>query len=341
MIVKDEEEYLPGALASANDVVDEIIVVDTGSKDRSVEIAKRYGAYVHHYTWKNDFSAARNYALRQASGDWILVLDADQELDALSKDKIRRLLVDCSVEGYYFKRKNYLDGGEVIVDRHMALFKNRPNYRFIGVWGEKVFPLEHEYHAAEEVAEVIIQQNGNLRDQILQRNVDVIRQYQQENATDPSCSYWLGLQFFREGWYKEACGLLEVAVSSSDLRFPYYSHALYLLGQCYLMTQQVEMCKSVLEQAIELFPDFTDLYYMKGIVYMYEEEWEDAANIFLECCAMPSPSLSYLSQEELNTSHCYLAAAICFQRLGQMEKMLEFLLYVQKKKFQNGSKFEN
>lgn len=78
MIVKNEEKYLDRCLKSAAHMVDEIVVVDTGSTDRTIEIASRYGAKIFHFEWIDDFAAARNYSLEHVTGDWVLVLDADQ-----------------------------------------------------------------------------------------------------------------------------------------------------------------------------------------------------------------------------------------------------------------------
>ncbi|MBD2387297.1 glycosyltransferase [Cylindrospermum sp. FACHB-282] len=80
MIVKNEEAALPKCLSSVRNVVDEIVVLDTGSSDRTSEVAKGYGAKVYDFQWCNDFSAARNEALKYVTGDWILVLDADEML---------------------------------------------------------------------------------------------------------------------------------------------------------------------------------------------------------------------------------------------------------------------
>jgi glycosyltransferase involved in cell wall biosynthesis len=80
MIVKNEEAALPKCLSSAKNVVDEIVVLDTGSTDNTVQIAKQYGAEVHYFEWCNNFSVARNEALKYVTTDWILVLDADETL---------------------------------------------------------------------------------------------------------------------------------------------------------------------------------------------------------------------------------------------------------------------
>ncbi len=78
MIIKNEEKYLERALQSAKDIVNEIIIVDTGSTDNSVSIAEKFGAKVFHMPWTDDFSAARNHAIEKAAGDYIFMLDADE-----------------------------------------------------------------------------------------------------------------------------------------------------------------------------------------------------------------------------------------------------------------------
>lgn len=79
MMVKNEEQNLPRCLESIKNVVDEIIIVDTGSTDRTVEIAESYGAKVYHHPWENDFSKHRNQSISYAQGDWVFIIDADEE----------------------------------------------------------------------------------------------------------------------------------------------------------------------------------------------------------------------------------------------------------------------
>jgi len=101
MIARDEAEMLPDCLQSVKDVVDEMIVVDTGSQDRTVPIAEALGARVVHHPWSDDFSAARNAALPHATGDWILVLDADERLAAGAGEALRAAMttdgMDCGM----------------------------------------------------------------------------------------------------------------------------------------------------------------------------------------------------------------------------------------------------
>src|SRR3972149_2146143 len=94
MIVKNEEKFLPACLESVKGHVDEIIIVDTGSTDRTVEIAESYNAKIYHHPWKNSFSKARNYSLKYATCDWILILDADEEIVKKDAHKLRKVIKD-------------------------------------------------------------------------------------------------------------------------------------------------------------------------------------------------------------------------------------------------------
>ena len=88
MIVKNEEKFLAQCLDSIKDIVDEIIIVDTGSTDSTVEIAKHYTDKVYFHEWQNNFSEARNHSLQYATGNWILIIDADEKLE---KDDVKIL----------------------------------------------------------------------------------------------------------------------------------------------------------------------------------------------------------------------------------------------------------
>ena len=92
MIVKNEERSLRKCLESAKPIVDEIIIADTGSNDRSLEIAREMGAQVFEFSWVNDFSAARNFALSHSDADWNLVLDADEYLRPASRKQLEKIL---------------------------------------------------------------------------------------------------------------------------------------------------------------------------------------------------------------------------------------------------------
>ncbi len=109
MIVKNETECLPQCLESVRALVDEMVVVDTGSADRTPEIARQYGARVYHFDWNDDFSAARNFALSKVTGGWTLILDADEVIAGQDIDKIKDLVKGGEADAYRLILRNYVD----------------------------------------------------------------------------------------------------------------------------------------------------------------------------------------------------------------------------------------
>ena len=134
MIVKDEEKFLPTCLESAKDQVDEIIIVDTGSSDRTVEIARKYGAKIYHHPWENSFSKARNYSLKYATCDWIMILDADEVVDKKDAHKLKDVIKDNDVNvinlPVFYKPKG---GKDLSVSSSERIFKNHLGFYYEGI----------------------------------------------------------------------------------------------------------------------------------------------------------------------------------------------------------------
>ncbi|MDA1275118.1 MAG: glycosyltransferase [Verrucomicrobia bacterium] len=138
LIVKDEEEHIGRCLASVKNIAGQIVVVDTGSSDKTVDIAKEHGAEVYHFEWNDNFSDARNKGHEYARGDWVLILDADEELSADSHQKI---LDDMSAEnilGYRIPICN-LHESEDSVTYVPRLFRNAPALFFVGRVHEQIY----------------------------------------------------------------------------------------------------------------------------------------------------------------------------------------------------------
>lgn len=108
MIVRNEAEHLGHCLASVRGLVDEVHVVDTGSTDGTVQVAREAGAQIHAFPWQDDFAAARNASLAPCRGEWILVLDADEAVDALDHERIRQACLEEGASAYTLLRRNYL-----------------------------------------------------------------------------------------------------------------------------------------------------------------------------------------------------------------------------------------
>src|SRR5438132_3223792 len=128
MIVKNEEANLAECLSPVRSLVDEIVVVDTGSTDRTREVAAAWGARIFEFPWIDDFAAARNECLRHARGDWIFWLDADDRIDEKNRAKLRRLLASLSDDNivYAMQCQGIGSFGSTASVTHYRLFRNHP-----------------------------------------------------------------------------------------------------------------------------------------------------------------------------------------------------------------------
>jgi len=127
MIVKNEEATLAHCLESVRPIVDEMIIVDTGSTDRTVEIAKGFGASVHHFQWCDDYSAARNESLKHCMGEWVLVLDADESIDPMDYEKIKNACSNPSADAYELVHRHYLPSAS-ITNQGVSAVPNTSDY---------------------------------------------------------------------------------------------------------------------------------------------------------------------------------------------------------------------
>jgi tetratricopeptide (TPR) repeat protein len=143
MIVRNEAAILSKALVSVRDVAQEIVVVDTGSSDTTIEVARAHGARVLEIAWQDDFAAARNAALAAATGDWILCLDADEELAGGQEQALRQCLRRGDTGAWQVSLHSALAGaqaGQEFVHRYPRLFRNIKGVRFQGRVHEQVAP---------------------------------------------------------------------------------------------------------------------------------------------------------------------------------------------------------
>ena len=142
MIVKNEEKNLPRCLESVCGLVDEMIILDTGSEDNTVSIAQSFGAKVYQIPWPGDFSAARNESVEKAGGDWILYLDADEVLDPCGcPDCIRKAASDPEVTAWSIPiRCLKWESASYSVTVNIRLFRNLPELRFENEVHERIEP---------------------------------------------------------------------------------------------------------------------------------------------------------------------------------------------------------
>jgi tetratricopeptide (TPR) repeat protein/SAM-dependent methyltransferase len=212
MIAKNEEANLPTCLRSVADLVDEIIVVDTGSTDRTKATAAGLGARVFDFTWIDDFAAARNESMKHATGQWIFWLDGDESLDAENRERFRILRTNLPDENvaYIMEQRSIADPvtREVSVFSQARLFRNLPQIRWKYRVHEQILPALEQIGTAMRFPGISIQHAG-YEEPVLyrrkqERNLQLLRKQEAEQPDDPLTLFNLGLTYHVLGKTSEA-----------------------------------------------------------------------------------------------------------------------------------------
>lgn len=311
MIVKDEEELLPHCLASVQGAVDEIIVVDTGSSDRSAEIAKQYGAVVVAFEWCDDFAAARNAGLERASGDWILFLDADEALDRAAREQIRSWTAVSGCDGLFLNIHNYTGTGQqgVTVNPVLRLFRNAPEHRFEGRIHEQIAAAicRRNPEAAFHVTDMVIHHYGYQtaiveRKDKVKRNVRLLQQAVEEEPDQPFHHYNLGVEYLRVGEAERALETFGVARMGIDPAVTSYAHLLFKYEvRCLQHLNRWQEALDRIDAALELFPEYTDLMHHRGGCADALGDADRAEYSLREAIRMGPPPPIYHTEEGIGT----------------------------------------
>ncbi len=200
LIAKNEETNLPACLSSVADLVSETIVIDTGSIDRTKEIAAQFGARVYDFPWVDDFSAARNECLRHATGDWIFWLDADDRLDEPNRDRLRTLFAGLKDENaaYVMQCLSLADtaSGPAMETGHVRLFRNHAQIRWQYRVHEQILSAIKRAGGEVRWSDVVIHHTGYqdpaLRRKKLERDLRLVQLDHKDHPDDPFILFNLG-----------------------------------------------------------------------------------------------------------------------------------------------------
>lgn len=263
MIVRDEQEALPRALDSIRDIADEIVVVDTGSADGTVEIARRFGARVVEWTWDDDFSAARNHALQSVTGDWVLWLDAGEVVPRDVAGPLRRFVDDEADDANAYLILIVVPskaGGASEQIGRVRLMPARKQLRFNGRIQESLIPAL----AAQNMSVVATpyrfertareHDDGRVRNK-LDRDLKLLRMEIAENGQQPRLLNALGEVYSKSEQKAEAIKCFRQALATSqrgttDMLDAYYGLLTSLEGSDQARDEQIAMAV----EALETFP---------------------------------------------------------------------------------------
>ncbi len=283
MIVKNEQEFIENCLKSIQPIADEIIVVDTGSSDKTLEIARAFAAKIFSFQWINDFSAARNEALKQATGDWILHLDADETLEETSAGKIRPLISTTDSDALIVSVRNYhppqdmvkyLDSGQI------RLFRNRPEYRYRNAIHEQItFSIEENGGSIKDAPLLIHHfgyQTGNA--QKAERNRILLEKKVQENPEDGYLQFKLGETYKALQLNEKAKTCFLKALSANEPKL-----SSEILDSIYLRLSQLELSEDNYQQSVAygrkslaINPDNAVSLYIISIGFLYTGRVDEA-----------------------------------------------------------------
>jgi glycosyltransferase involved in cell wall biosynthesis len=223
MIVRDEEANLPHCLGRWRELFDEVVVVDTGSVDRTRQVAAELGATVVEFPWCDSFAAARNASLDHATGDWVFWLDADDRVDEENREKLRRLFAALPPGGnvaYSMKCRCLPDAsGTVTLVDHVRLFRNDPRVRWKYRIHEQILGAVKASGGQVLWSDVAIDHTGYvdpaLRAGKLRRDQRLLQMEYAEQPEDPFTLFNLGATYSELGRYDDAVPLLEASLAGS------------------------------------------------------------------------------------------------------------------------------
>lgn len=307
MITKDEEKTIARCLQSVSSVVDEIIVVDTGSTDQTCLIAQKFGAQVQSFTWNNNFSDARNASLDLASGDWILFLDADEELAKDSGEILRKAVLDSAMDGYFIKIVNVSgddSNPETSADMVFRLFRNKPNFRFRGAVHEQICDVIIEKTSQsyfQFVEELVIYHDGYLNSHLKakdkkKRNLALIEQELHDKPDDCLIRFYYAVELYRMGENLLAAAEFEkVSTLVNPAEIIYGPKLMRYIVQTYYGANKVTEALSAVQRGVELFPGYVDLYFLGGQIYFQLKEYGIAYEYFQKALQGPEQPVHYAS----------------------------------------------
>lgn len=255
MIVKNEEELLSRCLQSVKGIAEEIIVVDTGSTDSTIRIAEQYGAKIILREWHDSFSEARNVSLESAVCEWILVLDADEELPQETKNKITELMNTSDADGIEMLIRSEMPKGDAALydeSRIVRLFRNGKGYRYVMPVHEQIRPSIEKAGGKISSSDLVIIHHGYSRGVVqgkenrMDRNLRMLYDALSASPDNPYLLYQIGATLMSVGKRREA--YLEFR---KVLELDYSQLGSYVLDKLFMKLSQLDLERNDYQQAIE------------------------------------------------------------------------------------------
>jgi glycosyltransferase involved in cell wall biosynthesis len=326
MIVKNEENYIERCIQSVKDLVDEIVVVDTGSTDNTINILKKYkNIKIHHFEWCDDFSLARNFSIENTKGDYILVLDGDEYVSKGSRNDLE-LCMACNRIGRILINSRFKKDGQVF---HSKLYVSRffpREFRFVGAIHEQL-----DGNIPREKLNLIFKHDGYYETKKSQRNIPMLIKEINKNPRDEYYLFQLGRELRINKQFKEAFHFLEQAYKLATVNSPFYGELVVELINSGKECDKEEVL-NIINQNEEHLKDVSDFQFAKGLFYLnYSLACPNKAQNYMR--KIEDSLLSCLSLGEtehveyLQGTSSYLAAynlAVFYEVSGNINKAINY-----------------
>ncbi|HCT65774.1 MAG TPA: hypothetical protein DIC60_11000 [Lachnospiraceae bacterium] len=306
MIVKNEEKYIEQCLSSVSSIVNEIIIVDTGSTDNTLKLASRFNPKIFEYPWDSDFGSARNHSLEQATGDWILVLDADEAIYSEDVKKLMDIIETTKANIIALKFHNFTDeNSEENYNTHMGIriFKNHC-FRYEGTIHEQLIPLNEKVLHKPHLTDVRVRHYGYLKSNAGQkkrdRNMPIIQKLLDKNPDDSFQLFNMGNEYMSDGDYEKALYYFQKSYANKNISLAYCPHLIFRIAACFHYLKRNEEGIKIIDEGLKIYPKCTDYEYFKGRMYKSLKRYSLAIDSFNKCISMgASPAnLSFLGDVE-------------------------------------------
>lgn len=335
MIVKNEQESLARCLASLAGIVDEVVVVDTGSTDATLTVAREFGAKTFKFEWADDFSKARNFSVAKAQHPWVLVIDADEELERESGTKLKELLAKTPYNALAVQVHNYLGDTprpELMIGSSVRLFRKDKGFEYRGRIHEDITPSIVERGELIGTSEIILHHYGYLKataqnESRFDRNVRLLRQQLDDNPDDGNAWFYLGTEYFVAERHAEAFACYQKAVAIMDEKSGLRPRLVRNMVESLRKTGRLAEAQQLVLTALQDYPDYPDLWFLRGLIEEANNESSAAVESLTKAATMDY-SLKYETNVTATREKANMSAARILLKQGRPVDCLERLMDV-------------
>lgn len=324
MIVKNEESNLPECLDYVKKFADEVIIVDTGSIDQTVPIAKEYGVKLFHYAWNHDFAEARNVSIGYTNCDWMLILDADERITADNAERIKDAICDTEIDAYLVKLSSIISKGKSVhevkqITKSYRLFRNFKGISFSGQVHEEISESLTKINANTKLSDIVIDHLGYAKDENAfqrkqQRNLELLKLQIEKEPENWYALYNIGQAYMLSGLFSEARRYLLKAIRT-DTNLHSHTPTIYTnIGECLFKEGDYDEAIAYCKKSICLEPDQIVGYLILSRIYFAKKEYNMAIGplekiIKMQKNDIPDGTAVEISLEkallQYNLGHCF------------------------------------